>query len=134
NGGNVTLTPSLNLPDFTASGNYFLLANVDGENDYSEVNESNNTTFTPVTVQAISYDFLIDTVIIADTLTTDSATTNSLSYTGTWSNQGTSPASSVRMRIYLSTDTTLDTGDEDVSWTSANFTGVSTQNLSGYLN
>jgi subtilase family serine protease len=107
--------PAITLPDFTAAGNYYLIAVVDGENELAEINELNNIAFKPVTVKGISYDITLQNLVSPDTVYADPGVVYTFACSGLWRNLGSSLTGNVEWRTYLSTDTLYDVSDVNLS-------------------
>jgi subtilase family serine protease len=99
-----TGSASLVLPDNLAAGSYFLFAKADGAAQLTEVNESNNTRATIVSVGP-------DLVISALAAPAAAAPGGSIVVTETTTNQGAGAALPSNTTFYLSTNTALDTSD-----------------------
>ncbi|HLP52988.1 MAG TPA: CARDB domain-containing protein [Chitinophagales bacterium] len=125
---------SITLPDFTTPGNYYLIARIDGENDFLETNELNNTASTPVTVLPISYDFYAHNITFPDTFFANTGANFTVNCGGSWSNAGTFPASPVYLNVYLSADTIWSADDLSVGGQSSSFLGLNAQTISDSYN
>ncbi len=98
----------LSLNQNLESGNYYILAQADANNEISESNESNNITYQQLTVGGNSEPDLIISELSGDN-TVEAGNSLWLDYTLT--NQGSGSSDWSDTNFYLSTDTTLDATD-----------------------
>ncbi|WP_400193489.1 CARDB domain-containing protein [Hymenobacter sp. B81] len=100
---------SFTVPGGTAPGNYFVLFMADPQQLVAETNEQNNVVATPLTVLAPSVDLLVQQEQLGTSTATAGAIVPAYAYI---LNQGTTVAASSSMGYYLSTNSTLDAGDQ----------------------
>lgn len=115
---------SLTIPSNTASGDYFVLVKADYTNNIVELNESNNVSFAPVTVDILSKDIAVYSIT---TTVTTSSPGQSLSVFWNLENQGTSSLSSIPVGFYLSNDSIWDVADTYI--TSATVSSMNTHTI-----
>ena len=107
-GGSYSLTTNLFLPNDANPGDRFLLFVTDGENNESELDETNNTFARPITLSgpdlATVASVSVSAADLGDTIAVDWSVTNA----------GTNPASAPTWldRVYLSDDAVLDDTDQ----------------------
>jgi len=101
-----TATTGVKIPTTMAPGNYYMGAIADYQNTIAETNEGNNTISMPFLVSAPD--------LVVSSLSGPSepaAPSSDATVTGTVSNQGPSASSFSYLGLYLSTDSTITTGD-----------------------
>jgi subtilase family serine protease len=98
----------LTIPPAAATGNYYIIARADADDQVPESNESNNTKATAIHIGPP--DLVVSSLSATATSGTDLTTT--LTVTDVTLDQGgTGPAPPTVTRFYLSTDVTLGAGD-----------------------
>lgn len=101
-----TATTGVKIPSDTPPGNYYVGAIADYENSIAETNETNNAFGVPFEVRAS------DLVVSSLSGPTDPAAPgDSITVTGSVSNQGHTSSSLTYLGLYFSTDSTITTGD-----------------------
>jgi len=103
-GAGSTGTTTVALPSGLSPGQYFLLAEADGDNLVVEASETNNAKYTPV---RIGPD-LVPTVLTAPS---SAGAGSSIAVTDTVANQGGGEAGASTTRFYLSANAVFDAGD-----------------------
>ncbi|WP_167291179.1 CARDB domain-containing protein [Hymenobacter busanensis] len=99
---------SLTVPVGTATGSYYVLFVADYQNQVGETNEQNNVASVPFTVAPASPDYVVSQAFVSRSATAAGGTVTCSAY---FSNQGSALAPANSLRIYLSTNTTLDVND-----------------------
>jgi subtilase family serine protease len=97
-------TTTVVLPSGLAAGQYFLLAEADGDNAVVESSETNNVKYTPVRIGP-------DLVPTALTAPTSAGAGSTIAVTDTLANQGGGDAAASTTRFYLSANSLLDASD-----------------------
>lgn len=103
-GSQSTKTTAVTIPATTAPGDYFLIARADDGDGAGEVNEENNATAKPITIKP---DLTVSDLNLPATAGAGATITAS----GTVHNGGPIPAGASVLKLFLSTDATLDPGD-----------------------
>jgi subtilase family serine protease len=101
-----TATTSLTLPAGTAAGSYYVIAQADAANAVVETSESNNTRASSATIK-IGPDLLVS----AMTAPPSAANGATITVTDTTRNQGSGSAAPSSTGYYLSTNSTIGSGD-----------------------
>jgi subtilase family serine protease len=108
-GATSTAVTSVVIPAGTTPGSYRIIAVVDALEQQTELDETNNTLVseTSVTITLYRPDLVLTTVSVPAT----GAAGRTLTVTNAVKNLGPAPAGPFAIRLYLSSDDTLDAGD-----------------------
>ena len=110
-GASYTANQTITLPS-TAAGTYFVLFVADGSHNMAETNEANNLRAVPITLTPASAD-----LEVTDAHAPSSTVPGQVSLSWTVTNHGPDPINSTWYDyVYLSTDTTYDISDTQISY------------------
>ena len=103
-GASSSASTTVTIPQETAAGNWYIIAEADGEGAVSEVSETNNT-------YALSFKVGSDLAVSALAAPATGGGGASIAITDTTKNQGGDAAGPSQTQFFLSTDTTLSVSD-----------------------
>jgi subtilase family serine protease/subtilisin family serine protease len=103
-GGASSASTSVTIPSSIVTGSYYILARADADGAVPEINENNNTQYTPVLIGP-------DLVISAFSAPSTGGAGATILVSDTTRNQGGGSAGASTTKFYLSTNTTLDSAD-----------------------
>src|SRR3990172_384306 len=104
-GATSQVTTTVTIPATTLSGQYYLIVRADDNNAVGELSEDNNTLYKSIT---IGPDLAMSAVSVSPTAAGVGIT---VTITDTTKNNGPGTAAASTTRFYLSTDSSLDSGD-----------------------
>jgi subtilase family serine protease len=99
------------IPETVAPGQWYIIANADGGMYVTESKEGNNKKVKPITVLGVASANLPDLVVSSLTAPGSAAPGDKITITDKTENLGPGNAFITKTAFYLSTDTTLDSGD-----------------------